>query len=42
MLDGKATALTRPIADLYCNEATPMDPVTTEHVLVPFAEMMAA
>jgi hypothetical protein len=41
-LAGSVTTLTRPLADFYCHGTATKDPVMTEHVLAPFAEMMAA
>jgi flavorubredoxin len=37
VLDGKATTLTRPVADFYCYGAPKGDPVTPEHALAMFA-----
>jgi hypothetical protein len=39
VLEGKVTALTRPIADFYCYGGPKGDPVTVEHALAMFAGM---
>src|SRR5262249_50279196 len=37
VLEGRASTLTRPIAETYCLGATLLDPVTPEQALAPFA-----